>query len=111
MRAPVKVGLVLAAAAAAISVPVYRMGDATEYGKHQQVLADVRELRAALHAYKRAHGEYPPTLQLLVGHEHAKSLPTDPWHRDYVYRARGVKDPAEFDLFSAGLDRRADTAD
>ena len=40
-----------------------------------------------------------------------KEVPKDPWHNNYIYRCPGVKNPGGYDLFSAGPDRIADTAD
>jgi general secretion pathway protein G len=40
-----------------------------------------------------------------------KELPKDPWQKDYIYVCPGVKDPSGYDLYSAGPDRKPDTAD
>jgi len=40
-----------------------------------------------------------------------RELPTDPWGNGYIYKNPGLKNPGGYDLFSAGPDRQADTAD
>jgi general secretion pathway protein G len=38
-------------------------------------------------------------------------VPKDPWQNEYIYRNPGQKNPSGYDLYSAGPDRKADTAD
>ena len=40
-----------------------------------------------------------------------KELPKDPWNNTYIYINPGRKNPNGYDLYSAGQDRRPDTAD
>src|SRR5205807_10220628 len=40
-----------------------------------------------------------------------KEMPQDPWGNGYIYRCPGLKNPGGYDLYSAGPDRQADTAD
>jgi general secretion pathway protein G len=40
-----------------------------------------------------------------------REVPKDPWGNDYIYRCPGLKNPSGYDLYSAGPDRQADTAD
>src|SRR5207253_2463804 len=40
-----------------------------------------------------------------------RELPKDPWGNEYIYRSPGLKNPSGYDLYSAGADRQADTAD
>src|SRR5881397_1814030 len=40
-----------------------------------------------------------------------RELPKDPWGNEYIYRSPGLKNPSGYDLYSAGQDRQADTAD
>jgi general secretion pathway protein G len=69
---------------------------------------------------------YPPTteqgLQALVSqpsteprpqrwYQLFKEIPKDPWGNNYIYLCPGRKSPTGFDLYSAGPDRKADTAD
>jgi hypothetical protein len=40
-----------------------------------------------------------------------EDVPKDPYNTPYVYRYPGRKNPASYDLFSAGPDKIPDTAD
>ena len=40
-----------------------------------------------------------------------KKVPKDPYGSNYIYLCPGRKNPTGFDLYSAGPDRKADTAD
>src|SRR5207302_11307355 len=78
-----------------------------------------------LQLYESMNGFYPTTeqgLQALVTqpqndprparwYQLFKELPTDPWGNGYIYRNPGLKNPGGYDLYSAGPDRQADTAD
>lgn len=109
-----KIGIVVLVAACAISIPVYRFGNATEVSRHVQIAADIDELKSSLRSYRDATAFYPSTeqgLRLLLGQRHLKRLPVDPWKHEYVYLCPGIKNPHGYDLFCAGPDSRPDTAD
>ena len=40
-----------------------------------------------------------------------REVPKDPWGSNYIYLSPGRKNPTGYDLYSAGPDRKADTAD
>ncbi len=66
-----------------------------------------------LSCLKGAEGHFPSTdegLNVLVPRL-MEELPRDSWGSPYVYRCPGRKNPKSYDLFSAGPDRVADTAD
>jgi hypothetical protein len=76
----------------------------------------------ATRLYESMNGFFPTTEQALVTqpqndprptrwYQLFKELPKDPWGSDYIYRNPGLKNPGGYDLYSAGPDRQADTAD
>jgi type II secretion system protein G len=109
-----KIWIVVFVAVCAISIPVYRFGNATEVSHHVQLAGDVDARKSALRSYRDASGAYPTTdqgVRLLVGQRSLKRIPTDPWKHEYVYHCPGIKNPQSYDLFSAGPDARPDTPD
>ena len=70
--------------------------------------SDIRSLETRLEHYKSLNGVYPTTEQ---GLQTLGVVPEDPWSNDYVYRFPGQRYPNGYDLFSAGADRTAYTAD
>jgi general secretion pathway protein G len=99
--------------------------DSVDYTRRAQLAADIQRLHAELAQYKDINGFYPTTeqgLRALVTAPSTDPRPArwqqfmeqvlmDPWDDAYFYRCPGLKDPAKYDLFSAGPDRVADTAD
>ena len=88
------------------------------------VQADVQAIKTQLELYESMNGFYPTTeqgVQALVTrpttdpparwYQLFKQPPKDPWGSDYIYRCPGQKHPDNYDLYSAGLDRRPDTED
>jgi hypothetical protein len=71
-------------------------------------VAIIRVLRTQLADYRKRTGVYPATEQWVraLGVDS-----TDAWGNGYVYRYPGKLHPNAYDLFSAGPDRVADTAD
>jgi general secretion pathway protein G len=81
--------------------------------KEQKVRADIQGIRTMLSCYNGTNGYYPSTdqgLQTLVP-GFMEEVPKDVWGTSYVYRCPGKRYPNAYDLFSAGPDRTADTAD
>lgn len=81
--------------------------------KQMRVQADIQAIRTMLLYYRGANGNYPSTeqgLDVLVP-RFMEELPKDVWGTPYVYRCPGKRYPNAYDLFSAGPDRIADTAD
>ncbi len=73
----------------------------------------------ALDAYRLDTGRYPTTDEGLASLRVApvageqpgwrgpylrKAVPLDPWHRAYVYRAPGTRNPDSYDLYTLGRD-------
>lgn len=78
-----------------------------------KVRADIQSIRRMLSSYKEANEYYPSTdqgLRALVP-RFTEEVPKDAWGTAYIYRCPGKRDPNTYDLFSAGPDRIADTAD
>ena len=72
------------------------------------VRKDLRYIVGQLKRYKADTGHYPSAED---GLRAIPKLPQDPWGDDYIYRIPGTRHPNSYDLFSAGPDRRPDTAD
>jgi general secretion pathway protein G len=117
--------LVVTIIALLLGAAIYQLGGNVEYARHTRIAADIQGINTQLKLYESMNGFYPPTeqgLQALVTqpdtdpkpsrwYQLYKQLPKDPWQSDYVYRNPGLKNPSGYDLFSAGQDRKADTAD
>jgi general secretion pathway protein G len=108
-----------------LGLAISRIGNPTGFAKQTAVRADVQAIGTQLKLYESMNGFYPTTeqgLQALVTqpdteprpsrwYQLFKDLPKDPWQNVYIYRCPGIKNPTSYDLFSAGPDRIADTAD
>ena len=96
-----------------------------EYSRHVRIQSDVQGIGTQLKLYESMNGFFPTTeqgLQALVTQTQNEpqparwmqlldKVPKDPWQSDYIYRCPGIKHPDKYDLYSAGPDRLADTAD
>jgi general secretion pathway protein G len=109
-RAAVVILVSLLVAIATIAVVAYvRIKPMVDVAKCERVANDTAFFRTQLEAYRRMNGSYPSTrqgLQALV-----EKPVSDDWGTPYIYRCPGIKHPDGYDLFSAGPDRKADTAD
>jgi general secretion pathway protein G len=108
-----------------LGTAIYKLGGNVEYARHTRIQADVQGINTQLRLYESMNGFYPTTeqgLQALVTqatteprpsrwYQLYKELPKDPWQIPYIYRCPGLKHPESYDLYSAGPDRQADTAD
>jgi general secretion pathway protein G len=108
-----------------LGVAISKLGNTTGIAKDVRVEADIQSIKTQLQLYESVNGFYPTTeqgLQALVTqpqndprptrwYQFFKELPKDPWGSNYIYRCPGLKDPSGYDLYSAGPDRQADTAD
>ena len=117
--------LVVTIIAILMGAAIYKLAGNVEIAKHTAVSADVQALGTQLKLYESMNGFFPTTeqgLQALVTppesdpkparwYQLFKEVPKDPWHNNYIYRCPGIKNPGGYDLFSAGPDRIADTAD
>ncbi len=117
--------LVVTIIALLLGTAIYKLSGNVEYAKHTRISADVQGISTQLKLYESMNGFYPTTeqgLQALVTppasdpkptrwYQLYKDMPKDPWQSDYIYRNPGTKNSTGFDLYSAGPDRKADTAD
>ncbi|MEP6699074.1 MAG: type II secretion system major pseudopilin GspG [Verrucomicrobiota bacterium] len=117
--------LVVTIIALLLGAAIYQLGGNVEYAKHTRIAADVQGIGTQLKLYESMNGFYPTTeqgIQALVTQASSdpkpsrwyqlyKQLPKDPWNNNYIYLNPGRKNPTGYDLYSAGPDRRADTAD
>src|ERR687892_404332 len=108
-----------------LGLAISKIGNPTGFAKQTAVRADVQAIKTQLQLYESMNGFFPTTeqgLQALVTqpqndprptrwYQLFKELPKDPWGSDYVYRDPGLKNSGGYDLYSAGPDRQADTAD
>jgi general secretion pathway protein G len=89
------------------------------------VKSDIQGITSQLRLYESINGFLPTTeqgLQALVTqpsteprptrwYQLFKRVPKDPYGSNYIYLSPGRKNPTGFDLYSAGPDRKPDTAD
>jgi general secretion pathway protein G len=108
-----------------LTAAIYKLEAATEFARSTAVRADVQAIGTQLHLYESLNGFYPTTeqgLQALVTqptidptpirwYQFFRQVPKDPWGSEYIYRCPGQRHPENYDLYSAGPDRRADTTD
>src|SRR5205809_1168977 len=117
--------LVVTIIALLLGAAIYKLGGNVEYARDIRVEADIQGINTQLGLYESMNGFYPTTeqgLQALVTqpdkdprparwYQLFRELPKDPWGNEYIYRSPGLKNPSGYDLYSAGADRQADTAD
>ena len=117
--------LVVTIIALLLGTAIYKLSGNVEYARRVRVQGDLQGISTQLKLYQSMNGFYPTTdqgLQALVTqpdtdpkptrwYQLYSELPKDPWQSDYVYRCPGTKNPNGFDLYSAGPDRKPDTAD
>lgn len=117
--------LVVSIIAVLLSVAIYKLRGNLETGKMVAVQSDLQSIRTQLTVYESFNGFVPTTeqgLQALVTRPSTDpqpsrwtklldSVPKDPWQTPYIYVSPGRKNPAGYDLYSAGPDRKPDTPD
>lgn len=82
-----------------------------EEGKVGTARTQVCNLQKALMSYRIKKGRYPTNAEGLnalatAGELTSKTVPKDPWQKDYVYRFPSPTNPDKPDLFSYGADGR-----
>ena len=117
--------LVISIIVVLLGVAINKLIGNMDIAKMVAVKADIQAIRTQLKLYESMNG-YPPTteqgLQALVTqpssdpkpqrwHQLLEEIPTDPWHNHYIYLCPGRKNSTGYDLYSAGKDRKPDTAD
>ena len=117
--------LVISIIVVLLGVAISKLGDTAGFAKTVAVRSDVQAITTQLKLYESMNGFLPTTeqgLQALVTQPSTeprparwyplfKELPKDPWGNNYIYLCPGRKNPTGYDLYSAGKDRKADTAD
>jgi general secretion pathway protein G len=117
--------LVISIIVVLLGLAISKMGNPTGFAKGVAVRADVQAIGTQLKLYESMNGFLPTTeqgLQALVTqpsteprpqrwYQLFKEVPKDPFGNNYIYLSPGRKNPTGYDLYSAGADRKADTAD
>ncbi|PYI94065.1 MAG: type II secretion system protein GspG [Verrucomicrobia bacterium] len=109
-----------------LGVAISRIGDPGGMVKSEvAVKSDIQGITSQLRLYESINGFLPTTeqgLQALVTqpsteprptrwYQLFKKVPKDPYGSNYIYLCPGRRNPNGFDLYSAGPDRKPDTAD
>jgi general secretion pathway protein G len=102
--------LVVAIIGVLLAAAIYKMSPTLGIAKETRTKGDLQGLRTMLLSYNGSVGSYPDSLNALVP-RWMDELPKDAYNSPYVYRYPGRKNPASYDLFSAGPDKIPDTAD
>ena|ERR1700686_3247058 len=117
--------LVVAIIGVLLAAAIYKMAPSLDVAKSMRTKGDIQSIRTSLLSYNAMNGFYPTTEQglkaLVVRPETEPApsswkrlmddVPKDAWGMEYVYRNPGVRNPNGYDLYSAGPDRKPDTAD
>lgn len=111
--------LVVAIIGVLLAAAIYKMAPALDVAKAMRTKADIQSIRTSLLSYNGMNGSYPSSLDALVTRPGdagswrrlMDELPKDAYGSPYVYRNPGRRNPGSYDVFSAGPDRIADTAD
>lgn len=104
---------------------IYMMKGNLDVANDVRVRGDIQSLGTPLMVYRSSNGFLPTTeqgLKALVSKPESSpkprnwqklmdKIPIDPYGMEYNYTQPGVHNPDSYDLFSAGLDRIAGTAD
>ncbi|HMP74606.1 MAG TPA: type II secretion system protein GspG [Kiritimatiellia bacterium] len=75
-------------------------------GREAKAAADVSSIATAIELYNMNEGRYPASLSALTeGNDpYMRTIPKDPWQRDYQYRTPGSRRGLRFEVFSLGED-------
>jgi general secretion pathway protein G len=117
--------LVISIIVVLLGLAISKMGNPTGFAKGVAVRSDIQTIGTQLKLYESMNGFLPTTeqgLQALVTQPSSeprpqrwyqlfKEVPKDPFGSNYIYLSPGRKNPTSYDLYSAGQDRKADTAD
>ncbi|HEY1052884.1 MAG TPA: type II secretion system major pseudopilin GspG [Prosthecobacter sp.] len=121
----VEMVLVLGIVALLVGAGIVSLVGVLDSGKKTRVKADLNTLSAALRSYETDNMFLPSTEQgimALVQKPSSRPAPAnytpklkklllDPWGNPYHYKRPGSRDKGGFDVYSAGADGQADTAD
>ncbi len=102
---------------------IVMVGPALGSAKEAKVKTDIQTIKTELLMYQATTGSLPTTeqgLRALVERpgdapnwrQFASEVPQDPWHRNYYYESPSRRNnPDGYDVYSAGEDGKAGTAD
>ena len=102
--------LVVAIIGVLLSAAIYKMAPTLGIAKETRGKGDIQGIRTLLLSYNGINGPYPESLSALVP-RFIDEVPKDAYNTPYVYRYPGRKNPASYDLFSAGPDKIPDSGD
>ncbi len=108
-----------------LGAAIFKLKGNVEASKQVAVNADIQAIRTQLRLYESLNGFTPSPeqgLQALVTQPSTDPAPTrwtqlfdkvpkDPWQTNYIYLNPGRRNSSSYDLYSAGPDRKPDTAD
>ena len=117
--------LVISIIVVLLGLAISKMGNPAGFAKGVAVRSDIQTIGTQLKLYESMNGFLPTTeqgLQALVTqpsteprpqrwYQLFKEVPKDPYGNNYIYLSPGRKNPTAYDLYSAGQDRKTDTAD
>ncbi|MDQ6810025.1 MAG: type II secretion system major pseudopilin GspG [Verrucomicrobiota bacterium] len=117
--------LVVTIIALLLGTAIYKLRGNVEVSRTVAVQSSIQSIKTQLKLYESMNGFMPTTeqgLRALVVRPDGDpqptrwtqlfdSVPKDPWGNDYIFLNPGRRNPTAFDLYSAGPDRKADTAD
>ncbi len=117
--------LVVTIIALLLGTAIYKLRGNVEVGRAVAVQSSLQSIQTQLKLYESMNGFMPTTeqgLQALVSRPSSEPLPSrwtqlfdevpkDPWNTEFVYLNPGKRNQNTFDLYSAGPDRKPDTAD
>jgi general secretion pathway protein G len=83
---------------------VFAYGALFGQGQEKVAKAQVSQIGSIASVYMMTNGEYPDSLDELIGKGLKKSQLKDPWGRDWFYNPSG--DDGNFELCSGGPDKR-----
>jgi general secretion pathway protein G len=114
--------LVILGVLAAIVVP--KFAGRTEQARQTAAQSQIATFNTALDAFEVDNGYYPKgknglndlvqqprDAQNWKGPYMKNDIPMDPWGRPYVYECPGKHNPSSYDLYSLGIDGRANSED
>jgi general secretion pathway protein G len=117
--------LVVTIIALLLGTAIYKLRGNVEMSRIVAVQSSIQSIKTQLRSYESLNGFMPTTeqgLKALVSQPSTEprpsrwtqfldSVPKDPWGTEFVYVNPGRKNPTGYDLYSAGQDRKPDTAD
>ncbi|SSC07868.1 type II secretion system major pseudopilin GspG [bacterium endosymbiont of Bathymodiolus sp. 5 South] len=88
------------------SIIIPKLTSKVDEARVQKAHLDIKSLSSMLVIYKLDKYGYPDSeqgLRVLVG-QYLKTLPKDPWGKEYLYLSPGLRNAKSFDLYTLGAD-------